>query len=133
MENRIVVTERFNASDFGEMNEGREQKDKVFYTSLGVDVLYEAMNTLKEAELKLWLAFMCNEDMFSWWLYYKQIKLRTGLSKRSYYRAFEGLMEKGYIVPMPDGRYLCRMSPMEYWRTPEQAALESDYWNEPCA
>lgn len=127
MDNRMVVTERYNAFDYGDMNEGKDPKDMIYYTTLAVEDLYIAMNKLTESELKLWLALMSNENMFSWDLYYKQIKLRTGLSKRSYYRAFEGLERKQYLNLLPDGRYVCRMNPMKWIYDLDEVVEESCY------
>ena len=63
---RIVITERYDASEYGKMNEEVDEENKIYYTSIGTSYLYEAMNNLTHSELLLWLAYMSNENGFLW-------------------------------------------------------------------
>lgn len=67
------------------------------YGVFNSEALRQAMKELTEAELKLWLYLNKNQEGYSWDFSPSACE-SWGISRASVYRAFNGLLEKGFIV-----------------------------------
>lgn len=84
------------------INKSKTNKDNI-YLCANLDALQEAMNNLKNSSaLKLWLFFVKNQNGYQFEL--SQVEAnKWGISKSSYYRGKEELVQKGYLVPVKEG------------------------------
>ena len=63
----------------------------------------KAMSTLSRAGFMLYMYFMQNDESYTFILRRTHVMKITGLSKTSYYEAFNNLVEHGYLIDAGDG------------------------------
>ena len=68
------------------------------FSTFNNKALSMAMNSLSYGAMKLYIYLSMNSDGFAFWFSKSHFCKISGLSKRSYFRAFEELYEKGYIT-----------------------------------
>ena len=71
------------------------RKSKFFI--LGLEEVKYAMNALSGTAFKLYIYIMSNNDNFEFWISYSHVHKITGMSKSSYHRAFNELVEKKFL------------------------------------
>ena len=75
----------------------KEELEKGEFASFSVQSMSEAMNTLSSGALKLYLYFIMNKNGYSFWLSKSHCCKVCGMSARTYFRAVDELIKKGYL------------------------------------
>ena len=78
---------------------------------INVGVLEKAMSNLDGVALKLWLYLVKNQSGFEFGLSNKACE-SFGITKSSYYRAIDKLIEDGYLVPVGEDKLLFYEEPL---------------------
>ena len=71
------------------------------YTTINLDAMNQAMNTLRGEHFKLWLYLNKNQEGYEFDLSQKACEA-WGLKKDTYHKAKASLVEAGYLVPIDD-------------------------------
>ena len=82
------------------------------YTKQSIEALQRAMVELKGESFKLWMYLSKNKDGVEWDLGPKACEA-WGIKKDSYYKAKDLLVEKGYLIPVSENRYMFCEVPIE--------------------
>ena len=69
------------------------------YTPINIEVLNNALTTLKGNEFKVWMYIAKNQNHFTFALSRVAFCRWSGTSVSTYHRAVTSLIEKGYLVP----------------------------------
>ena len=76
----------------------RAKKNERNFIQLDKDIMAMALAQLNYSELKLWIYLCGNMDNYHLAFSPADIEAKTSLSRSSYYNAFSGLLDKGYLV-----------------------------------
>jgi len=68
------------------------------YAKINIDAMNSAMKDLKPNTYKLWCYFAENQNKYSFWLSPVDVHVKTGMSESTYYRAFDELVDKFYLI-----------------------------------
>jgi len=74
------------------------------FMSLNKGVLFDLLREFTHAETRLYLYLVCNKDLYSFPFSKQLVENDIGLTKNSFYRARDGLIEKGHLV-LKNNRY----------------------------
>lgn len=77
------------------------------FNQLGIEEIYEASRSMTEAEFKVYMYMASNKDTYMKGLSPADIKKKTGVSRSSYYRARDGLVELGVHKHHARRGFLC--------------------------
>jgi hypothetical protein len=85
------------------------------FTVINLNALQQAMNDLDNSDFKLWMFYEQNALGFKVPSGPAYVAM-WGLSRSSYYRAFNTLVEKGYLVKISEGYY-------KFYETPQPECI----------
>lgn len=72
------------------------------YCKINNDAMSAAMRDLKPNTFKLWLYFAKNQNKYTFWLSAVDVHNFTGMSRSTYHRAFDELVDKFYLIRDPE-------------------------------
>lgn len=91
---------------FSDTNESYVENKQVYYP---IEIEYQAIQNLKETSVSLWFYLIKHSDRQP----FVCRPADTGLSRDSFYRAIEELIEQKYLVPFREGSYMFYEIPKE--------------------
>ena len=72
------------------------------YTPINIEVLNNALTTLKGNEFKVWMYIAKNQNQFTFALSSKETCRICNICRYTYVNAIHALLDKGYLVPKVD-------------------------------
>lgn len=72
---------------------------KELYAKINIRAMNFAMRDLKSNTYKLWCYLAQNQNNYEFWLSQVDVNKVAGISKSTYHRAFEELVNKKYLIP----------------------------------
>ena len=72
------------------------------YTPINIEVLNNALTTLKGNEFKVWMYIAKNQNQFTFALSSKETCRICNICRSTYVSAIHALLDKGYLVPKVD-------------------------------
>lgn len=72
------------------------------YTPINIEVLNNALTTLKGNEFKVWMYIAKNQNQFTFALSSKETCRICNICRSTYVSAIHTLLDKGYLVPKAD-------------------------------
>ena len=83
----------------------KEKKEKGKFLSVYCNKITTAAQELSEVPFKLYIYLLCNDDKYDLWFSPKVFATTYGVNKDTARRAFNTLMELGYIIEVGKNQY----------------------------